>query len=350
MLAPPHAQFVIPDAPASRSAPRTTPFSCTMRLLEKSHAPQPSVIGTDGSMLIRIIAPGQGSSGRYSREVLERDIPRAFPQGTPMYANHATETEALEQPERRIEALAATFAEDPTYKDDGPAGPGAYVKVQVVEHWAPILAALAQHGIGTSIDADGLVTIAEDGVPEIQSILKGRSVDFVTRAGAGGTIIPLVEAARSAGLPTPILEEKPMPDQNEEIRSLTERITTLQAENTTLLREQQTGALREAARRAATTVLAGIEMPEPAKARVLETEVSRAPANTEGKLDESAFKTLVESAAAAEIAYAQTAFGYRTGQVQGQGGQTRFVSQGDKTTPTPVMESLGPVRAAIGLG
>jgi len=299
-------------------------------------------------MLIRIIAPGEGSCGRYSREVLERDIPRAFPKGTPMYANHATETEAVEQPERRIEALAATFAEDPVYQDEGPAGPGSYVRVQVVEHWAPILAALAKHGIGTSIDADGLVSIGEDGVPEVQSILKGRSVDFVTRAGAGGTIIPLTEAARAAGLKIP-KENLPVPEPTPDVRLLTERITQLQTENAALLREKHSAALRESARAAASTVLNGLDLPDLARAKILESVVPNAPVTAEGALDEGAFKTVIEAAAAAEIAYAQSAFGYRTGQVSGQGSQTRFVPQGDKT-PTPVMESMGPIRAAIGLG
>ena len=54
-------------------------------------------------------------------------------------------------------------------------------------------------------------------------------------------------------------------------------------------------------------------------AKPVESVVSRAPVTAEGALDEAAFKTLVEAAATAEIAYAQSAFGFGTGNVAGNG-------------------------------
>ena len=53
----------------------------------------------DGTMSLKIIQPGWGSSGYYPKEVIERDIPKVFPAGTKMYWNHATATEEMERPE-----------------------------------------------------------------------------------------------------------------------------------------------------------------------------------------------------------------------------------------------------------
>ena len=334
------------------------PAGSPARLREKSAASTPGVIDKDGTMLIRIIAPGKGSSGHYSSQVLERDIPRVFPKGTPMYANHMTESEQWERPERSINDLAGTFAEDPHWDEKGPAGPGSYTRVAVVEHWKPILSALAPHGIGTSIDADGMTVTNDDGTREVQAIVAGRSVDFVTRAGAGGTIIPLQEAARERGLPTPIhIEENEPVDKNDpalvaiqaQVTTLSESVTSLKTENAALLAEKRSNALREAARLAAVATLATVEMPELAKTKVLESVVSRAPVTAEGALDEVAFKTLVEAAATAEIAYAQSAFGFGTGNVAGNGGQAGAGTALVKGAPSKVMESMGPIRGAIGL-
>jgi hypothetical protein len=47
----------------------------------------------DGTIPLKLIQPGWGSSGYYSAEVLERDGPKVFPLGTQMFWNHATQSE-----------------------------------------------------------------------------------------------------------------------------------------------------------------------------------------------------------------------------------------------------------------
>lgn len=154
-------------------------------------------VGRDGLIRLKLIAPGWGSSGYYSREVLERDIPRVFPAGTHMYWNHPTVSEDMERPERDLSDLAAVTVTAPVYEENGPAGPGMYADGKVFGQYQPSVDDLAEH-IGVSILGGGRFT---DGEAEgkkgrlITEISSGRSVDFVTRPGAGGQIIELFEAA-----------------------------------------------------------------------------------------------------------------------------------------------------------
>lgn len=135
-----------------------------------------------------------GSSGYYSREVIERDGPKVFPLGTHCYIDHPTETEKWERPERTLRDLAGRINSTPVYESDG-----LYADVLVHPQWAPVIEALAED-IGMSIRASGTYELGErDGkqVKVITALTAGESVDFVTRAGAGGKITRLIESARS---------------------------------------------------------------------------------------------------------------------------------------------------------
>lgn len=343
----------------------------SVRLKEKS-APAPRnggrVVADDGTMLVCLIKPGQGASGFYSAKVLERDIPTAFPSGTRMFANHISESESWDRPERSIQDLVATFVDVPYYDKKGLEGEGVYVKVRVAETWRHILEALAPLEIGVSIDAAGLVDLNEQGVPQVTQIFNGRSADFVTKAGAGGMMVALREAARqlpqSQPQPTnpkreekhiveneskePAVNETAITELRESVKTLTESVKTLQGENQALKTERTAHTLREAARKSATEILAEIDMPQPARLRVLESVIEAAPAK-DGVLDTSLFKPLVEAAASREVAYAQTAFGYGTGQVSGQGSAAGQHKPAANAATDRVMESVGGARAAIGL-
>lgn len=145
---------------------------------------------------IVIISEGWGSSGYYSGEVIKRDIPRIFPVGTHMYLNHQTEREAIERPERDVAHLVGKIIETPRM-----AGIDMVAVAEVYPHWVEVIEAMAKD-IGLSIVAYGLSEEGSAGGkkgPLITALTEGFSVDYVTRAGAGGKIGKLVESAVEKG-------------------------------------------------------------------------------------------------------------------------------------------------------
>lgn len=158
----------------------------------------------NGTMRIKVIAPGWGASGFYSREVLERDIPRAYPPGTHMYWNHPGMSESMERPERDLRDLAAVTVSAPVWEEAGPKGPGMYADVKPFSPYSATINEIADH-IGVSILGDGRVSQGEAEGKQgriVEEITRGKSVDFVTRPGAGGAIVSLFEAAGREILPT----------------------------------------------------------------------------------------------------------------------------------------------------
>jgi len=148
---------------------------------------------TDGKMRVRIIAPGQGSSGYYPEEVLKRDGPAVFSEGTKMYADHPTKTEGQARPERSIRDIVATLSENAAYEEAGPVGPGLYADISVMPEWRDRIEALAPH-IGVSIRTRGTARVGEvEGKTTtiIESLQRTpfTSVDFVTEPGAGGRVL-----------------------------------------------------------------------------------------------------------------------------------------------------------------
>jgi hypothetical protein len=164
---------------------------------------------TGSKRAITVIRAGWGSSGYYSEQVLERDIPRIFPAGTHMYLDHPTESEDQARPERSVRDWVGTFDETPRM-----AGIDSVTVANIFEHWQPVINGIVEGGgkLGTSIRAFGL---SEEGAaggqngPIIERLTEGLSVDFVTLPGAGGSVgamtesmrervIPLIESARLA--------------------------------------------------------------------------------------------------------------------------------------------------------
>jgi len=192
----------------------------------------------DGTMEIKIIQPGWGTSGYYSADVLKRDGPKVFTEGLQMFLDHPTVTEEMERPERSVRDLAASLVSTASYKENHPDGPGLYADALVQQPYRDFLADLAPN-IGVSINAEGKATTGKaegrDG-RLIQSIEHARSVDFVTAAGAGGQICQLYESRRQ-----PTQEDEDMTKLEEAIAAqhdaetkLTEaqtRIAELEAQN-----------------------------------------------------------------------------------------------------------------------
>lgn len=135
-----------------------------------------------------------GSSGWYGRDMLERDGPNVWPPGTQVYMDHPGTTEQYDRPERSVRDLAGKITTAPIYEADG-----LYADVEFYPHVAPIIEAMWED-VGMSIRAAGTAETGErDGRtgPVITSLTEGVSVDVVTRAGAGGKLVALLESARA---------------------------------------------------------------------------------------------------------------------------------------------------------
>lgn len=147
-----------------------------------------------------LITPGQGSSGFYPAEVLERDAATAFPAGTHLYLDHPGDTEAADRVRvgRSVRDLAGVLETAGAYDRSGPEGAGVYATATIAEGYAPLIDDLAPH-IGLSVRGTG---VAEDGERDgrrtriVTALHACESVDFVTRAGRGGRVLELVESLR----------------------------------------------------------------------------------------------------------------------------------------------------------
>lgn len=152
-----------------------------------------AAVGTEslgeGKYRIRIIVPGQGSSGIYTAENLAASAP-LFKAGTEMFIDHPTESEEWERPERSIRDYAGVFLEDATVGEDG----ALYTICKVFSGVNEMIRDKWEH-IGVSINAWCNEPIAETGVVPVFAGV--RSVDFVTAPGAGGAVIDLLESNRN---------------------------------------------------------------------------------------------------------------------------------------------------------
>lgn len=150
--------------------------------------------------LVRLITEGQGSTGVYTKEALQGSFAEAFPIGTHMYIDHATEMESYERPEGTLTKLAAVISETPYWRDDPE--PGMYATVEVVEQWAPFIEQVADiigvsiHCGATLVQDDDVVTAEIPSPPVIESFIPSpvNSVDFVTVPGAGGRLVEALES------------------------------------------------------------------------------------------------------------------------------------------------------------
>jgi len=287
-------------------------------------------VGANGTMAVKIIAPGQGSSGYYPAEVLERDGPGVFRAGTKMYVDHPTPTEEAERPERSLRDLAAELVSDARYESAGVAGPGLYADAKVFDPWKPFVEELAPH-IGVSINAMGKYRVGEvagQKTPIIDSIVAAKSVDFVTTPGAGGQILSLYEAARSR-----VVEPQPHSggeDVDEtklreaeaardaalaEAQAAKERAEALEAENARL---KEAEVIAKATEVAESVIHAREDLHELTRARLVKEAVKSLPLK-DGALDTEALKEAAENLAAEALKeYAAVT---ESGKVKGMGGE-----------------------------
>lgn len=174
---------------------------------------------------IRIIAAGEGSSGIYPIEMLERDTPGAFPKGTRMRANH----DGLCEDGGDIRRVIAKTIDDPWREGDE-----MYTNIRVAEGWNTYFREFAD-AIGVSISAAGelepltkeqeeAIENGEDPGKRIVARLFSaeespyNAIDFVEAPGAGGRIVMAIEGAKKqiqelnireqASFASPRLDEK----------------------------------------------------------------------------------------------------------------------------------------------
>ncbi|HLS01619.1 MAG TPA: hypothetical protein VK054_06505, partial [Beutenbergiaceae bacterium] len=155
--------------------------------------------GSKGIYRIQLIeADVQGSTGFYPASVLERDGARAFPAGTHVFLDHPRESEEWERPERSVKDLAGVLLDAATYQD-AKDGKGLFSRMQVFPDHKEFVEAKFPH-MGMSIRALGIREYSSDtGLDTVTELVRGQSVDIVTRAGAGGRILEMTESARAAG-------------------------------------------------------------------------------------------------------------------------------------------------------
>lgn len=139
-----------------------------------------------GRYRIRIIAPGRGSTGMYTAPNLAESAP-LFTPGTHMFFDHQTMTEDWERPERSVRDLAGVLESGAEIMPDGSleADIKVYPSVNGIirERWADI---------GVSINGWSVEEIGPDGVVPVLAGIQ--SVDFVTRAGAKGAVLEVLES------------------------------------------------------------------------------------------------------------------------------------------------------------
>jgi hypothetical protein len=265
----------------------------------------------DGTIPIKIIKPGWGSSGYYSREVLERDGPQVFKKGLKGFWNHQTAQEEALRPEGDLNALAMELVSDARFAD-GPVGPGLYADAKVFGPYQEAVNELAPH-IGVSIRASGRAVAGEaEGRkgPIVQQLTAARSIDFVTEPGAGGRILEMFEAARPQQQQSTVQKE---PEVNE--KQFQESIAKLEQQNARLTEALLLRDARDFVRQAVATA----SVPDVTKARLVES-LSANPPVKDGLLDTETYATRIAEAIKGEMDYLTKAAGYGSGRIEGMGG------------------------------
>lgn len=316
----PEQQAALPALPGvmvQESGEMTTMF---VPLLEQA-------VRRDGTIPLKLIQPGWGSSGYYPAEVLERDGPKVFPLGTQMFWNHATQVEEAERPEGDLNDLAAVLTSTARWEANGVAGPGLYANAKVFEGYQAPVNEMAPH-IGVSIRASGRAAQGEaEGRkgPIIQQIATAKSIDFVTKPGAGGQIVQMFEAARS-GQPVKIVPSVPVVEAKKEagveiekqLQEAQGRLTKLEQENARL---QEALLLRDA-REVVQAELIKSSLPAVTQARLLETLAAKPAVGQDGTLDRTAYVAQIAEAVKAETAYLSSVTGHGSGKIAGMGGSS----------------------------
>ena len=132
---------------------------------------------------VRIIQAGKGSSGTYPPEVLAEYGPTAFPKGTHCYVDHG-------KGNRSPDDIGGVLDTDPVFDESDES---LYATIRFTSRGMKIIEEL-KDDVGLSISASGQIN--EEGIVESIDYYPTNSVDIVSRAGANGKILELLESFR----------------------------------------------------------------------------------------------------------------------------------------------------------
>jgi len=233
----------------------------------------------------------------YPKEMLQRDY--GIFEGLKMYADHPTESDERERPERSIRDWVATLSEVKCDENGTVTGIANILEPWLMTKLASLRDKEMLSEMGISINAVGHATKATiEGVATlaIEELERAVSVDFVTEPGAGGIVtlyeadrernVDLVELATlkerrpdlikalTAEVRTEILKEaKRMSEQEERITELEGQITTLTTERDGLKEAAEIATKEKAKAEAQATIKEAVdkaELPVAAKERLTE--------------------------------------------------------------------------------
>lgn len=308
---------------------------------------------------VKVIQPGWGSSGYYSEAVLQAAA-HMF-EGAQMFWNHPKSSDNYERPERDLRDLAGVLM-NTHYEESNASGAGVYGEAIVFEPFRETLDEIAPY-IGVSIRAGGKV---HEGEAEgragmlVDSIDLVQSVDFVTRAGAGGKV--LTRFAEAARVPDDLNESNASKTKEDDME-LQEALDTIAEQKTTISGlekriEESAAALKEANEQLARVneqriiaesvkitrkALEESGLPQVTQKRILaEAEKGEFAATTDDEkpaLDEEATEKAVQEAVAAEKDYLSQLGG--TFHVTGMGKDPFAESGKDDVDLTDAFASMG---------
>lgn len=140
--------------------------------------------------MARIIKVGTGATGVYTENALAT-VPLAFPAGTKVNFDHPSESEKWERPSGSVTSLAGALISDPVVENGE-----AFAEIEFSQEAAPFVEQFHQV-LGLSIRASGYGEEYNDvGLPIVEGFIPSplNTVDLVTVAGAGGTLLSLMES------------------------------------------------------------------------------------------------------------------------------------------------------------
>lgn len=157
--------------------------------MDFTEASTASFNSTKGELTVTIIKPGTSKNNRhYPAAVLKKSA--GIFEGARMFADHQTDAEAKQRPEGSVNSWVATLKNVRAESDGTLRGTAVVIDPQFKQKLENLARAGCLNQMGISIRAAGKYsdTPGPGGSKLVESLDQCRSVDFVTFAGAGGSV------------------------------------------------------------------------------------------------------------------------------------------------------------------
>lgn len=152
----------------------------------------------DGKVAIKIIEPGQGSTGYYTEEVLADAAQRGLFDDVPIMWDHVHQ-DGIQPEHPSIKNLVGWINPGARYQRSGTNGPGVYGTARIRGPQREDVYSLVQSPSGLSIHADGDLEVPGDVTSKVKWITRVKSVDLVIKPGAGGAVTEVLESMKELG-------------------------------------------------------------------------------------------------------------------------------------------------------